>query len=138
MKVSLRRRRRRGFTLMELLLVLAILVILGSMVGVSIFQMQKNANIKAARTQIGLLEKAITAYQVDVGSYPPALEGLLAAPGDLKNPTKWAGPYLEKGQLPADPWGNPFAYELQSAEHYRLWSAGPDGQNGTPDDVQNL
>ena len=131
------RRRRRGFTLMEVLLVLAILVILGSLVGVSIFQMQKNANIKAARTQIGLLEKAITAYQVDVGSYPSGLDALLAAPADLRNQAKWSGPYLEKSQVPADPWGNPFAYELQSAESYRITSSGPDGQNGTADDISS-
>ncbi len=132
-----RRRRRRGFTLMEVLLVLAILVILGSLVGVSIFQMQKNANVKAARAQIDMLEGAISAYQIDVGSFPPTLEGLVAIPGDLKNPAKWSGPYLDKAQLPADPWGNPFQYEVLSADQYRIWSWGYDQQSGTADDVQS-
>src|SRR3954470_22806848 len=107
---SRRRRRRHGFTLMEVLLVLAILVILGSLVGVSIFQMQKNANIRAAKAQINMLEDSIKAYQIDVGSLPPSLEGLVAVPAELKVPQKWSGPYLEKGNLPVDPWGNAYIY----------------------------
>lgn len=137
MKRNLRSRRRRGFTLMEVLLVLAILVILGSLVGVSIFQMQKNANVRATKTQIGMLEKALTAYQVDMGSYPSSQQGLdalMAVPADARNGAKWSGPYLEK-QIPADPWGNPFTYELTSPDQFHITSAGPDGAAGTADDI---
>lgn len=137
MKRNLRSRRRRGFTLMEVLLVLAILVILGSLVGVSIFQMQKNANVRAAKTQIGMIEKALTAYQVDMGSYPSSQQGLdalMAVPADARNAAKWSGPYLEK-QIPGDPWGNPFTYELTSPEQFQITSPGPDGSAGTADDI---
>jgi len=138
MSSSRRRRRRHGFTLMEVLLVLAILVILGSLVGVSIFQMQKNANIRAAKAQINMLEDSIKAYQIDVGSLPPSLEGLVAVPAELKVPQKWSGPYLEKGNLPVDPWGNAYIYE-QSNDFagFVIKSNGPDQQAGTADDVHS-
>jgi len=132
-----RPRRRRGFTLMEVLLVLAILVVLGSMVTVGYMQIQKNANKSAAQSQIGLLEGAVQFYALNVGTCPTTQQGLLAlreAPSDLKNAAKWAGPYLAK-ELPIDPWGQPYQYEQISAEEFKIWSNGPDGQQGSEDDV---
>jgi general secretion pathway protein G len=135
-----RRRRRRGFTLMEVLLVLAILVILGSMVSIFIIGTQREAFRDAARFQISELETTLDAYRLHVGSYPSTnqgLEALVAPPADLQNPAKWRGPYLKK-QIPADPWGRPYQYELMGPEQYRIWSWGPDGADGTEDDVVNL
>lgn len=133
---SSRRRRRRGFTLMEVLLVLAILVVLGSLVGVSIFAMQRSSNVKLAQTQIGMLENSIKAYQIDIGTLPPSLEALVAVPAELKNPAKWSGPYVDKGKLPVDPWGNAYTYEPSAdINGYVIKSAGPDQQPGTADDV---
>jgi len=132
-----RRNRRRGFTLMEVLLVLAILVVLGSMVTVGYMQIQKNANKNAAAGQIGMLEGAVNFYALDIGTCPTTQQGLLAlreAPSDLKNVAKWAGPYLAK-ELPIDPWGQPYQYEQISAEEFKIWSNGPDGQQGSEDDV---
>jgi general secretion pathway protein G len=136
--MSNRRRRSRGFTLMEILLVLAILVVLASMVGLSYSRIQKSMYISSARTQIGLLEDAVKAYQINVGSLPPNLEALLTAPPELANPTKWQGPYLEKLTLPMDPWNNPFQYEVTDPanDKFRIWSNGPDQQPGSPDDIQ--
>src|SRR5439155_21954098 len=91
-----RPRRPRGFTLMEILLVLAILVVLASMVTLGYSQIQKRSYVNAAKTQIGLLEDAVKTYQIDVGSLPQTLESLLTVPPDLTNPTKWGGPYLGK------------------------------------------
>lgn len=134
------KRRRRGFTLMEVLLVLAILVILGSMVGFFLAGMQKSAYEDLARSQIGMFENQLDTYRLHVGSYPTTNQGLQALrtpPADLKNPNKWRGPYTNK-DIPLDPWDNPYQYELAGAEQYRIWSWGPDGASGTADDVSNI
>jgi general secretion pathway protein G len=135
-----RRKSRRGFTLMEVLLVLAILVILGSLVGVSIMRMQKNANVNAARSQVSFLEGVVKAYSIDIGTCPTTQQGLqalAAAPSDLKNPAKWQGPYLDK-QIPLDPWGNDYQYEQTGPDQFRIWSMGPDSASGSEDDIANV
>ena len=132
-----RRRRRGGFTLMEVLLVLAILVILGSMAVVSYTTIFGGAKEDSARTQLGIFEQAIKLYQLHVGTYPTTNQGILALkapPADLPDPSKWRGPYLEK-DIPLDPWGNPYQYELIGPSQYRFWSWGPDGMDGTDDDI---
>lgn len=135
--MSRRSRRRRGFTLMEILLVLAILVVLGSMVGVGYVRIQQNAMKNAARTQLTLLEDAVKTYTLDVGTVPSSLNDLLAAPADLANPTKWAGPYLDKQTLPVDPWNQQYQYEVvdPAMATFRIWSNGPDQQPGSSDDI---
>ena len=136
----LRRRRRSGFTLMEVLLVLAILVILGSMVGVSIFSIQRGAYEDSARNQISLFEVGLDAYRLSVGTYPTTTQGLqalVAPPADLQNVNKWRGPYLRK-DVPLDPWGNQYQYELVNPEQFHIWSWGVDGMSGTADDISNI
>ena len=132
-----RPRRRTAFTLMEILLVLAILVVLGSMVSLGYVKIQQEANKKAAKAQLTLLEGAVNTYILDVGSPPSDLSGLVTVPGDLANPQKWAGPYLDKQDLPADPWNQPFQYEIvdQANAKFRIWSNGPDQQPGSSDDI---
>lgn len=130
-----RRARRKGFTLMEVLLVLVILVILGSMAGMFIRGAQKRAREDAARAQIGLFENAIEMYELHLQRYPSpseGLEGLVQSTGD----SRWGGPYLDKA-VPMDPWGNPYQYELVNEDMYRIWSFGPDGVDGTPDDISS-
>lgn len=132
-----RRARRRGFTLMEVLLVLAILVILGSIVTVSVIQMQKSAYKDAAKSQLHAFESAIEAYQLDVGQVPSegaGFDALINVPADLPNQTKWRGPYFTKS-IPSDPWDQPYVYEWISADQYRIYSAGPDGAPQTDDDI---
>lgn len=132
-----RNSRRHAFTLMEVLLVLAILVILGSFVTVGYLRLQQNANRDAARGQIGMLEGAVQLYALDVGTCPTTAQGLVAlreAPSDLKNVAKWAGPYLSK-ELPLDPWEQPYQYEQITSEEFKIWSNGPDGQSGSEDDI---
>lgn len=130
------RRRRGGFTLVEVLLVLAILVILGAMVGVGVVQVQKNANKNAAKAQVGMLKEAINLYRIEVGVYPNQLGDLLQPPDDLRNPDKWSGPYLERDTLPLDPWQNDYQYQNEG-EDFRVWSFGPDGTDGGNDDIDN-
>lgn len=139
------RRSRGGFTLLEVLLVLAILVILGSMVTIYFAGAQKGAYEKAARSQISMFEQAIDLYQIDVGTYPSAsagLESLRLPPPDLKNPQKWKGPYIKEA-IPLDPWDNPYRYEVldnnaMSLNPYRISSSGADGIDGTEDDISNV
>ncbi|MBM4090614.1 MAG: type II secretion system protein GspG [Planctomycetes bacterium] len=128
---------RHGFTLMEVLLVLAILVILGTLVVTNFSGVFAGAKIKAAKAQLNAFEAALDIYQLDIGTYPTNQQGLQAlrvAPPDLLDPTKWQRPYLKK-DIPPDPWGNPYQYEMLGAEQYRVYSVGPDGQPDTEDDV---
>ena len=135
MNVSRRRRRKAaGFTLIEVLLVLVILVILGSLVGVSIFGAQNQALVNAAKTQVKGIEGSIKLYKLNMNRPPETLDGLLAKPSDDKN-NKWQGPYLEGDALPLDPWDNEYQYEVNGAD-YKIWSMGPDGASGTDDDIQ--
>ncbi len=132
------RRRRGGFTLMEVLLVLVILVILGSIVGVSINASRKKALANSALVQLKSLKAPLESFNLDIGTYPSTQQGLAslrAAPADLANPAKWSGPYTE-AEIATDPWGNPYQYEGGGTQ-YRIWSFGPNGVNeqGGGDDI---
>lgn len=127
------RRRQRGFTLMEVLLVVAILLILASLATVAISRTLRGTQSKQAKIDISTLSQAINVYFIDNGSYPPSLEALVMMPDGLANPQKWNGPYLEK-ELPADPWGNAYQYRVDG-DRIVIWSAGPDGAIDTEDDI---
>lgn len=134
-------RRRRGFTLMEILLVLAILVVLGSLVTVGYVQIQRNANIDSAKTQIRMFEQQIGVYRLDVGKYPSGDQGLQALrlqPPDAPA-NKWRGPYID-AEIPLDPWGNAYQYQeitdSLNQPSFEVMSNGPDGANGTADDIR--
>ncbi len=130
---------RQGFTLIELLLVLAILVVLGSMTVAFFGGTRQKAYRDAARGEIGILSGGVDRYEFDMRNYPSSLDELLKAPsGD--DATDWGGPYLKGSEVNEDPWGN--AYRLavpgkKNSESYDLWSLGPDGQDGTDDDIGN-
>ncbi len=132
-----KRSRRHGFTLIEVMLVLLILVILASLGVVTYSNIQKKALRNAARAQIGPIEHAVEQYQLEVRNYPQDLQSLIEPPADLPNPDRWQGPYLAKG-LPLDPWDNEYRYELDAeAGTYKIWSAGPDRVDNTDDDITN-
>jgi len=140
MKPPSRRRRRGGFTLMEVLLVLVILVALASMAVLAYGPIQENANKKLARAQIDMLKKAVQACKFDTGMYPPNLDVLseIQPPADLPNPAKWAGPYLEM-RAPLDPWGRPYNYQVPGNRNpltFDVWSLGPNEADDT-DDIGN-
>jgi general secretion pathway protein G len=135
----LRHSDRRGFTLVELLLVLVILATLAALVLPKFTGRTEQARTTAVQTQISTFGTALDAYEVDTGRYPSGgdgLEMLLSPPGDVSG---WRGPYL-KSAIPLDPWGNPYGYEYPGRNNptgYDLISAGPDGQLGTADDISN-
>jgi general secretion pathway protein G len=130
------RRRRKGFTLIEVLLVLVILVVLGSLATVSVFGAKKSADKKAARTQALAFGGALERYMLDIGNYPTQLGDLFSAPSEVAS--KWEGPYMDKSALPVDPWGNPYQYK-NPGDHgaFDIWSNGPDGISGNDDDIGN-
>ena len=135
------RRRRRGFTLMEILLVLAILVVLGSLVTFGYVTIQRNAMMDSAKTQIRMFEQAVDMYRLDVGKYPSGDQGLQALrlqPPDAPV-NKWRGPYIQV-EIPTDPWGNPYQYQeitdSLNQPSFEVISNGPDGANGTADDIR--
>ena len=137
-----RRRRsaaRRAFTLMEVLLVLIILVVIGSIVAPSIFGAKESADLNAAKAQISPLKSAIRMYYLNMSKYPTSLNDLMEKPSDAAEAEKWGKPYLDD-KLPPDPWNNEYQYAApgkHNTDSFDVWSNGPDGQNGTDDDIGN-
>lgn len=119
--------KRRSFTMMELLVAIAILALLSGVVGVSIPGYLERGRVGTAKAQIDVFKQAITTYQMDIGKYPESLEDLVMDTGN-KN---WRGPYLEVASIPEDPWGNAYQY-VCPGEHGRfdVYSYGSDGMSG--------
>ncbi len=131
---------RLAFTLIEVLLVLAILVVLGSIAASQFFRAADDADIDAAKAQIGMFSSSIDMYKYNCKGWPDKLEDLVSKPSDNTASEKWRGPYLTKSSIPTDPWGNEYKYSSsgkKNPESYDVWSTGPDGQDGTDDDIGN-
>jgi general secretion pathway protein G len=120
----------KGFTLLELLVVMVIIGLLAGYVAPKYFSQIGKSEIKAARAQIDALEKALDQYRLDVGHYPTSEQGLNALIVRPAAEAKWLGPYLKKA-VPPDPWGHPYQYKFPG-EHgdFDLLSLGKDGQPG--------
>lgn len=120
----------KGFTLVELLVVLVILGLLAALVGPKLFPKLGKGKQAAAKAQIELLEQGLDQYRLDVGNYPTTQEGLNALMSNPGGVEKWDGPYLKKG-LPDDPWGKPYHYQSPGTHgEYDLFSYGRDGSPG--------
>jgi general secretion pathway protein G len=114
-----------GFTLIEILVVMAIIAMLAVMVAPNIFNQQAGAQRDAALSQISTLEAALDTYRLDVGEYPDSLDGLMR---NDSGRASWNGPYLRR-EVPKDPWGNDYVYDANGRE-FTLISYGADGAQG--------
>ncbi|MDO4704677.1 type II secretion system protein GspG [Allofranklinella schreckenbergeri] len=127
-------RLQRGFTLIEIMVVVVILGVLVALVAPNILGRTDEARQTAARAQINTIVTALKFYRNDNMRYPTAQQGLQALierPTTEPVPAKWSRPYLDNGKLPLDPWGNPYQY-LQPGLHGEVdvFSYGADGQPG--------
>lgn len=122
-----KQRRKGGFSLIELMVVITILGLLGSIVGASVWRYMRKANITTTRTQMRAIEDAITSYRMDNRRLPDSLDELVGEEG-----------YLETEEVPVDAWGNEFFYEPRGSKDYELASWGADGVEGGEDEDEDI
>lgn len=121
---------QKGFTLLELLVVIVIIGLLASYVGPRYFSQIGKSEVATARAQIEAFSKALDHYRIDIGQYPSTEQGLAALVSRPGSEPKWNGPYLQKA-APADPWGKQYIYRSPGESgDYDLLTYGKDGTPG--------
>jgi general secretion pathway protein G len=125
---------QRGFTLIEMLVVLVIIGMLAGLVGPKLFGRVDSSKVKTAEVQIKMFKGSLETFRLDVGRFPTQAEGLLVlnqAPTEEGARSRWRGPYLDQ-DVPLDPWSNPYLYSLPGAngQPFALYSLGADGKRG--------
>lgn len=128
----------RGFTLLELLVVMVIIGLLAGYVAPRYFGQIGKSEVKVARAQLDALEKALDQYRLDVGHYPSTELGLGALVAKPSSEARWSGPYLKKS-VPLDPWGRAYLYK-SPGDHgdFDLVSYGKDGQPGGTGEAEDI
>jgi general secretion pathway protein G len=135
--------RQRGFTLLEMLVVLVIIGLLAGLVGPRLFRTVDKSNITAATTQVKMLRSTVEQMRLEIGRYPTAEEGLnllVKPPSDPATASRWRGPYLDESNVPLDPWGMPYQYAVPGRDGlpFALFSFGADKKLGGTGDDQDL
>ncbi len=133
MKLQSAKSEESGFTLIEILVVMAIISMLAIMVAPNLFRQQAGAMRDVARTEISTLEAALDIYRLDVGKYPDSLDGLMT---NDSGRASWNGPYLRRS-VPLDPWDNDYIYDASDRD-FTLISYGADGERGGEDDDADI
>lgn len=119
-----------GLTILELMIVLVILSLIGTVAAVQVVGQMDRAKVDVARLQMRQLQNALTLFQLDTHRYPSATEGLAVLIGPPQDAAGWRGPYLKNNELLADPWGRTVTYAVDDAGAYVLTSRGGDGKDG--------
>ena len=124
----MKRCKRSMFTLVEILVVLAIIGLAAGLVLPNVIGHLQGANRKAAKAQIKIIDDSVITYYLDMKAYPSSLDDLVKNPGSS---AKWGGPYMKNGVVPKDPWGNEYQYLSPGTQGpYDLYSYGADGKQG--------
>jgi len=130
---------QRGFTLVELLVVITIIALIMGIVGPRVLNYLTESKAKAAKIQIESFASALDLYFLDTGRYPNGSEGLTALVRRPGNINSWNGPYLKGGQVPPDPWGNGYVYRAPGQHGtYDILSYGADGTEGGTGAAQDI
>jgi general secretion pathway protein G len=125
----------QGFTLVELLVVLAILAMIVALVTPQVIKYLARAKVDAAKIEIQNIGAALDLYRLDMSRYPLQQEGLQALIEAPAGVDRWSGPYLKQKKTPIDPWGHAYVYRFPGAHgEYDLYSVGPDAPTGTAGD----
>ena len=133
-------RDQRGFTLVELLVVITIIALIMGIVGPRVLNYLTESKTKAAKIQIESFASALDLFFLDTGRYPSGSEGLAALVKRPGNTVAWNGPYLKGGVVPPDPWGNPYVYRApgQEGRTYDILSYAADGTEGGTGSGQDI
>lgn len=127
------RRRERGYSLLEVLIVLTIIALIAALVGPRLMAQLDRSKVSAARVQVRMLTSALETMRLDIGRYPTTEEGLalLMNPPRGRGAEGWQGPYLD-AEVPMDPWGSAYAYQAPADDLMRpvITSWGSDGEEG--------
>ena len=130
------RNTQRGFTLLEMLVVLTILALMAAIVAPRVLKSLGGARSDTAIAQISALSTGIDLYQLETGTLPPTLTALVEKPQGV---ARWNGPYLKKRNIPKDPWGREFRYQAPGKNsEYDLYSLGADGIPGGANDDRDI
>lgn len=129
MTTTQRRIARAGFSLMEIMIAVTILGLVMAMVSPALQNTLKKGKIRTTKSTMRSFKDAISTYQMEVGKLPQTLKDLIKKPREEGAAKKWEGPYIEKEDIPEDPWGENFVYKLTpGAKHpYEMYSRGPNG-----------
>jgi general secretion pathway protein G len=125
------RKNEQGFTLVEMLVVITIIGLIMGLIGPRVLNYLSESKVKAAKIQLQSFGSALDLFYLDAGRFPSTAEGLTALVQRTPGVAAWNGPYLKGGNVPNDPWNNPYIYRSPSERSpYEIMSYGSDGQEG--------